>query len=86
MNTIQIESLSVSDLKDIITDIIRTEVPQNKKETEYLTVKQVSKLLGVSTVTIHAWKESSVLKAYRVGTRIRFKRSEVESAMKQVGE
>ena len=75
MNTVQIESLSVDDLKDIITDIIRTEVPKNKEETIYLNVKQVSKLLGVSTVTVHTWKESGVLRAYRIGTRIRFKRS-----------
>jgi len=77
--------MSESDLRDMITDIIRSEFPQPEKKSEYLSVKEVAKLLGVSPVTIHAWKEDGILKAYRVSTRIRFKRSDIESSMVEVG-
>jgi excisionase family DNA binding protein len=44
---------------------------------EMLTVKEVAKLLGVSLVSIHAWKKDGKIKFYRYGSRIRFKKSEV---------
>lgn len=53
--------------------------PTPAKETpeDFLTVKQLSKLLGVSLVTIHKWKKDGKLKFHRFGTRIRFKRNEI---------
>ncbi len=56
-----------------------SEAPAATKETneDFLTVKEVSRLLGVSLVTVHKWKKDGKLKFHRFGTRIRFNRSEI---------
>lgn len=51
--------------------------PAKETQEDLLTVKQVSKLLGVSLVTIHKWKKDGKLKFHRFGTRIRFQKSEI---------
>ena len=49
------------------------------KETteDFITVKEVARLLGVSLVTVHKWKKDGKLKFYQFGSRIRFKKSEI---------
>lgn len=46
-------------------------------EDEYLTRKQVSKLLKVSRQTLSNWNKSGVLKAIRIGTRVRYKKEDI---------
>lgn len=55
-----------------------TSDPYPKEDLEdFLTAKQVSKLLGVSLVTLHKWKRDGKIKFHRFGSRIRFKKSEI---------
>jgi excisionase family DNA binding protein len=49
---------------------------------DFITVKEVARLLGISLVTVHAWKKAGKLKYYRFGTRIRFKKSEILNSEK----
>ncbi len=52
------------------------------KEPEiWLSRKDVSELLGVSLVTIYQWSKDGILKAYKIGTRVRFKRSDIEQTL-----
>jgi excisionase family DNA binding protein len=51
--------------------------PSKDISEDFITVKEVSKLLGVSEVTIHKWKTDGKIKYHRFGSRIRFKKSEV---------
>jgi len=51
--------------------------PQETNEEEFLTAKQVSKLLGVSLVSLHKWKKDGKIKFHRYGSRIRFRKSEI---------
>ncbi|MEA5139830.1 helix-turn-helix domain-containing protein [Arcicella rigui] len=61
------------------------ELAKVKKETslqlvdkpEYLTRDQVAKMFAVSTVTIWDWSRKGVLKAYRIGNKVRYLKSEV---------
>jgi excisionase family DNA binding protein len=48
---------------------------------EYLTKKQIKALLQISYPTIDTWSEKGILKVYRIGTRKRYKKSEVEAAL-----
>jgi excisionase family DNA binding protein len=48
---------------------------------DYLSRKQVSEMLGISLPTLGDYVKTGKLKAYRIGRRVRFKRSEVESAL-----
>jgi excisionase family DNA binding protein len=56
----------------------------NQLPTDYLTRKQVKDLLHISIVTVDDWTQRGILKAYRLGNRIYFKREEIEAAMIQI--
>lgn len=43
--------------------------------------KQVSQILGVSTITIIDWDKKEITKPIRIGTRIRYKLSDIESLL-----
>jgi len=80
---IYLNGISIEDFQNQLIGKLKTEIlstsPQLKKDTEdeFLTAKQVSKLLSVSLVTLHQWKKDGKLKFHRFGTRIRFKKSEI---------
>lgn len=67
------------------TEILSAPTPQPETPEDFLTAKQVSKLLGVSLVTLHKWKREGKLKFHRFGSRIRFRKSEIISAEKFKG-
>jgi len=75
------------DLRDLISVAVRTELegfkPQTSEPqaTEFLTRKQTAERLQISLVTLHQWTKSGILKGYRISGRIRFKSSEIESAL-----
>ena len=54
-----------------------------KEPTLWITRKEASELLGVSLVTIHNWTKASVIQSYKIGNRVRFKRSEIENILLQ---
>lgn len=83
MQQIILNGISIEDFQNQLIGKIKSEffstVATAPKETseDFLTVKQVSKLLGVSLVTVHKWKKDGKLKFHRFGTRIRFQKSEI---------
>ncbi len=50
------------------------QAPQSEK---LLSHKEVAKLFNVSLVTLHDWTKKGILKAYRMGNRIRYKEAEI---------
>lgn len=54
---------------------------QPKQPTEYLTRNQVKEMLDVDMSTVHNWTKRGKLKAYGIGNRIYYKRSEIEQAI-----
>jgi hypothetical protein len=48
------------------------------------TRKQTSEILQVSLVTLNEWSKSGVLPTSKVGSRVRYKKSDVLSALKDV--
>ena len=53
---------------------------------ELLTVKEVAGLLKISTTTVYIWAKIGVLKKYKIGRLIRFKKDEVVKSLKVEGE
>ena len=53
-----------------------------KKEPELITRKKAAEILGVSLTTIHDWSSRNILTAYKIGSRIRFKKSEILETLK----
>lgn len=54
-----------------------------KEPTLWITRKEASELIGVSLVTIHNWTKEGIIQAYKIGNRVRFKRSEIENILLQ---
>jgi len=53
-------------------------------ETELLTRKEAAKLLGVSLPTILDWTKTGKITGYRIASRIRYKRHELEASLAQI--
>lgn len=55
---------------------------QAKEPTEFLTRNEVRDWLKVDLSTVHNWTKKGKLKAYGLGNRVYYRRSEVEEAVK----
>lgn len=52
------------------------------KEPEvWLSRKDVSELLGISLVTLYQWGKLRILKPYKIGTRVRYRQSDIEETL-----
>jgi len=55
-----------------------------KPETEFLTRKEAAKILGVSLPTLLDWTKTGRVQGYRIATRVRYKRAELETSLTQI--
>jgi excisionase family DNA binding protein len=78
---IQIENISVQELTTQLvlelTNFVSTIILENKPEEELLTREQTARLLKVSLVTLWSWTKKDIVPAYRIGNKVRYKKSEV---------
>ncbi len=89
IKTTILETITSEEFRDLANDVKATKKEihsliqnlQTPKQEEYLTRKELSKLFQVSLVTIHHWSKKGIIKPYRLGKLVRFKRSEVEQAL-----
>lgn len=90
MNEQILISVPYEKLLNDLTERIATANSQKSKEQvlatiepkdELLTRNQTAKLLGISLPTLHTWSLSGKLTAYRINTRVRYKRVEVMNAL-----
>ncbi len=83
----QLIGISPEEFKESILTDVRTELKalaqnfQPITPPEYLTRKEVSEILKVSLVTLSDWNKKGILKPYRLGNLIRYKRKEIENAL-----
>ena len=86
-NITQVFGITPEELKEDILNDVRDELKtlaQNFKPTEppeYLTRKEVAKILKISLVTLHDWNKKKILNPYRLGNLIRYKSSEIDDAL-----
>jgi excisionase family DNA binding protein len=86
--TIQLVQISPDELQSRIIEGVKAEIDslrsefQPKQPTEYLTRSEVRDLLQVNLSTVHNLTKRGKLKAYGIGGRVYYKRSEVEQAIK----
>ena len=93
MSTLYMQGYSVQELETLIEQIIKRclNEAENKKdhktslkESIYLTRKQTALMLGISLVTLHKWSLDGLIPSYRISSRIRYKKAEIEAALSQV--
>ena len=91
MNKLVIASIPADELKQLIADVIDEKfaamilptaaLPQPM---DFLTRNEVSQILRVSTNTVDKFTRLGILPGYKINSRIRYKRAEVEQALSQV--
>ena len=57
---------------------------QPQPDTQLLTRQEVSKWLDISLPTLHAWTKNGILQAYRIGNKVRYKKSEVLTSLQSI--
>ncbi|HYC40814.1 MAG TPA: helix-turn-helix domain-containing protein [Chitinophagaceae bacterium] len=80
---------TVNDLLERIGQLIDTKIgilpTKNQiEQSDYITRAEVSKILKISLPTLHDWTKQGWLIAYKMGTRVLYKRTEVETAISKV--
>lgn len=87
---IEIHNTSTDELKKSIIKDLSLEFKkiieslELKKEEEYLTRKELADIFKVSLPTISDWSKKGILKPYRLGKLIRFKKSDLENTLVQI--
>lgn len=69
----------INDLKKQIEDLKNSFQP--KEPTEFLTRNEVAEMLKINLSTVHNWTRNKTLVAYSIGSRVYYKRKEVENAI-----
>lgn len=92
MSTLFLQGISIQELETLIEQTVRrclegtqlTEHITPPEENNYCTRKDTAKLLGISLVTLHKWSVEGLIPSYRIGSRIRYKKDEINNALVQV--
>jgi len=79
----EITSLFEGFRTQIVEDIKQNFTP--KVPTEYLTRTEVAEMFKCDISTVHNWTVKGKLKAYGIGNRVYYKRSEVEVVLLPLG-
>lgn len=86
-NITHLHGITPQKLRAEIREDIRRELQElsknftAKEPTLWITRKEVSDLIGVSLVTIHNWSKEGVINPYKIGNRVRFKKTEIEKIL-----
>jgi hypothetical protein len=79
--------ISRDDLKELITEAVTKAFDQVNKDTftdrDLMTRKQTAEFLNVSLVSLNIWSKKGIIQPYAIEGRVFFKKSEIESALKQ---
>ncbi len=81
--------VSKEDLTSTISSVLKEELKdlnpvKQKEEKEYITRKEVAKLLGISLPTLNDWSKKGVIPSYRIQSRVRYIKAEVLECLKKV--
>ena len=64
---------------------IKREQMANKENEELLTRKEAAEILRLSYPALKRYTEAGFVKGYKLGSRLRYKRSELEAALITIG-
>jgi excisionase family DNA binding protein len=76
---------TTEELRELVTDIIRSEkpnLPESTKQENLLSRKQAAALLGITLPTLWDWTRTGKVQGYRISRRVYYKRDELDAALK----
>lgn len=80
-------TMSIADLESLIRNSIKVELREllnvfhSPPKDDLISIEETAALLRVSKVTIHKYKKDKLLKPYRIGRKVYFKKDEVINSM-----
>lgn len=77
----EISSEIISEIKSFFSGFANT--LQTNDSDKLLTREETAKMLSISLVTLYHWTNKNILQAYRIGKKIRYKKSEVLEALQK---
>ena len=83
-------NISIDELKQLIKDAVCEEINKKRHKetyadsTDYVSRKEVAKMLGISLPTLTKYVKNGTIPAHRIGARILFKQDEVSQSLMQV--
>jgi excisionase family DNA binding protein len=88
MEQIILSGLSLNDLLSSIGKLIDSKLnqaiqPENKTHS-YMSRQDVCKLLKITLPTLNDWSKDGKLQSYKIGSRVLYKKDEVENSLHQV--
>ncbi|WP_299382575.1 helix-turn-helix domain-containing protein [uncultured Lacinutrix sp.] len=87
---LQIENTNNEDFKNEILGGVKELLLNFKKDSteddKLLTREETAQMLSISLVTLWKYSKNNVLPAFRIGTKVRYKKSEVLSALKKMNQ
>ena len=92
MSNIILHSTPLPELRAMIGDIVEEKLRQFKPENptaadngdEFLSRKEVCRLLKISMATLHYYTKDGILNSYKIGGRVLYKTLEVQQAVTEV--
>ncbi|OWP84995.1 hypothetical protein BWK59_02515 [Flavobacterium davisii] len=86
--TVQVQGITAEqllqqfeDLKKIVSQLGTPPPPENDK---LLTRHETAEFFGISLVTLYNWTRDGIVKAYRVGNKVRYRQAEVLESLKVI--
>lgn len=83
-NTLDFKNEIVNGLSEVLKNFANLQTQLDRDI--LLTREQTSKMLSVSLVTLWDWTRKDLVPAYRIGNKVRYKKSEVLSALQQMNQ
>lgn len=91
-NEIILSGITFDELKESFKSIVQSEVQKivsglttaPEPSPELITRKETAQILGISLPTLNSWTSTGIIPAQRIGTRIRYKRTDVYNSLKDV--
>ena len=88
MGQILFTGISVTDLLFQIEQLIDAKISilpkKDTNQSDYLSRKEVARLLKITLPTLHDWTKLGYLIAYKIGARVLYKECEVMAALENV--
>ena len=89
MDPILLNGINLSDIKKVLREVLEEKSndfakPVKSEDQEYLTRKEVAKLLKISLTTLNDWSKQGIVQAYRIGNRVLYKKKEIEDSVSKV--
>ena len=74
----------IKEITETVKNSLLSELAKTIQENEpkrYLSADEVCQHFGITKPTLHDWKNRKIVKSYKLGGRVYYRLSEIESAM-----